>query len=321
MEQTEKELEDTQKQDWNSLSLLRDEDKWKGKELITWRSEIRGILNKIKSSKVAEIKAMVKISDINSKVLEAFMIVLGYKTKVTRKQAMKDYKDSKIDFLKQAKTAKPSDIAFEDCKEIQNLLNDINQDKVDNMEDPFKDFLKWTNNMIEMRIALARFTEVSVKSKSKTIKQSTEDEHGIPSEDTTQEEFKIDSQVEDWESFTPLDEHKNEPYDFKVLYETEMKVANLKKKADCIDNKMRVPPKYVINLYALILSLYGINTNTKWDAKTSYNYSKMISQKFDSTIAYSLTYFQMKKIQNYLNNYSDEFMVIKFFKLIRLFKI
>ena len=311
MEQTEKELEDTQKQDWNSLSLLRDEDKWKGKELITWRSEIRGILNRIKSSKVAEIKAMVKISDINSKVLEAFMIVLGYKTKITRKQAMKDYKDSKIDFLKQAKTAKPPELTFEDCKEIQNLLNDINQDKVENIEDPFKDFLKWTNNMIEMRIALARFTEVSVKSKSKTIKPSNEDEHGIPSEDITQEEFKIDSQVEDWGSFTPLDEHKSEPYDLKILYETEKKGVNLYKKEEFLDYKIRVPPKYVINLYALILSLYGINTDTKWDARTSYKeYTIMINEKFCSTIAYSLTYFQMKKIQNYLNNYSDEAMVI-----------
>ena len=118
------------------------------------------MLNKVKSSKLEQIKETAKLKEADQHIVDAFLIVLGYKTKEDRKQALKDFRASKIDLLKQAKFVKFEDITFDDCKQIQILLVDLlyqnkkkNKIKINNVADPYKDMAKWVTNLVEMKIA------------------------------------------------------------------------------------------------------------------------------------------------------------------------
>ena len=86
MEESKQESNEIQ-EDWNVLVFNRTEEECKGKNLINWRGETRTILTKIKAALVDEIKAMVKIPELMQKTIDAYLIVLGYRTEKERKQA------------------------------------------------------------------------------------------------------------------------------------------------------------------------------------------------------------------------------------------
>ena len=111
------------------------------------------MLNKVKSSKLEQIKGTAKLKEADQHIVDAFLIVLGYKTKEDRKQALKDFRTSKIDLLKQTKFVKFEDITFDDCKQIQRLLVDFINNNIKNVADPYKDMAKWVTNLVEMKIA------------------------------------------------------------------------------------------------------------------------------------------------------------------------
>jgi len=125
---------------------------------------------------------MVKIPESMQKVLDAFLTVLGFKTVKARTQAIKDFKDRKLDLLKTAKTIKPGDLAFGDCKQIQEMLSGLEPDKVGTVNVACRDLMKWTTNMIQLRVAeviypdatKATATPSKPESKAKVTKETDE---------------------------------------------------------------------------------------------------------------------------------------------------
>ena len=63
-------------------------------------------------------------------VLDVYLIEWGYKTTKARKQAMKDFKERKLDLLKAAKSIISADITFDDCRKIHELIAGVNEEKV-----------------------------------------------------------------------------------------------------------------------------------------------------------------------------------------------
>ena len=169
MEATEQEAKQSEEQ-WDSLKLDKTEEECKGKNLLNWRMETRSTLAKAKANLIEEIKAMVKIPESMQNVLDAYLTALGYRTTKERKQAMKDFKERKLDLLKAAKTIKPADLTYDDCSKIQELIAGVDEDKVSKINLVWKDLLKWTSNMVQLRIAEARFPE-SMKETVSTIKE------------------------------------------------------------------------------------------------------------------------------------------------------
>ena len=151
-----------QKQDedqWDTLKFDKTKEDCKGKSLLNWRIDTRATLAKVKTTLIDEIKAMVKIPDLMQNVIDAYLIVLGYRTSKARKQAMKDFKDRKLDLLKAAKIIKPSDLTFNDWNKIQTLLEWIEIEKVSKIKSVCKDLIKWTLSMVQLRIAESRFPD------------------------------------------------------------------------------------------------------------------------------------------------------------------
>lgn len=134
--------------------------------------ETRTILNKIKATLVDEIKAMVKIPESIQKVLDAYLIVLGFRTTKARKQAMKEFKERTLDLLKAAKTVKPSSLTFSDCKMILDLTAELDSIKISKINLVCEEFLKWIINIVQLRIAEARFPE-AIKESSYLEKEET----------------------------------------------------------------------------------------------------------------------------------------------------
>ena len=191
MEETKQESKEVQ-EDWNILEFSKTEEDCKGKNLINWRGETRTTLTKIKSSLVDEIKALVKIPELMQKTVDAYLIVLGYRTEKERKQAMKDFKERKLDLLKAAKTIKPTDLTFNDWSKIQKLVAGLDDDKVGKVSNVCKDFLRWTTNMVQLRIAEARYPDAFKESASslkhdKKEKISKDSKQDIKSADPKEE--------------------------------------------------------------------------------------------------------------------------------------
>ena len=184
MEETKQESKEVQ-EDWNTLEFSKTEEDCKGKNLINWRGETRTTLTKIKSSLVDEIKALVKIPELMQKTVDAYLIVLGYRTEKERKQAMKDFKERKLDLLKAAKTIKPTDLTFNDWSKIQKLVAGLDDDKVGKVSNVCKDFLRWTTNMVQLRIAEARYPDAFKESASSLKHDKKEKVSKDPKQDIT----------------------------------------------------------------------------------------------------------------------------------------
>ena len=121
--------------------------------------EVRATLSKIKAVLIDEIKAMVKIPESMQKVLDAYLTVLGLRTPKERKQTMKDFKDRNFDLLNAAKTVKPSSLSYDDCVKIQELVDGLEEEKIEKVSLVCKDLLKWTTGMAQLRIAEARYPD------------------------------------------------------------------------------------------------------------------------------------------------------------------
>ena len=189
MEEAKQESNEIQ-EDWNVLVFNRTEQECKGKNLINWSGETRNILTKIKAALVDEIKAMVKIPELMQKTIDTYLIVLGYRTEKERKQAMKDFKERKLDLLKAAKTVKPTDLTFNDCSKIQKLAAGFDDDKVGKVNTVCKDFLRWTTNMVQLRIAEARYPDAFKESASSLKHDKKEKVSKDPKQDITNTEPK-----------------------------------------------------------------------------------------------------------------------------------
>lgn len=209
MEATEQELKQNEDQ-WDSLIFGKTEDDCKGKNLLNWRKDTRTLLSKVKSSSLDEIKAMVKIPESMQKVLDAYLTLLKFKTAKARTQAIKEFKDRKLDLLKAAKTFKPADLTYGDCKQIQELLAGLEADKVGLTNVACRDLMKWTSNMVLLRIAEALYPE-SVKAAatpskpSEKAKKSTEESNVQPTKNS--EESKVETVQSTEETKDNVDTH------------------------------------------------------------------------------------------------------------------
>lgn len=145
--------------------------------------ETRAILNKVKSSLVDDMMPLVKIPEPMQKTLDAYLTVLGFRTVKARNQAMKEFKNRILDLLKAAKTKKPSDLTYEDCYQIQELLSGVDVGKAEKINLALKDFFKWTTNMVQLRIAEQRYPEAV---KEASTPQKPEKKAKVEEKDTKQ---------------------------------------------------------------------------------------------------------------------------------------
>ena len=231
MESTE-ELKQSQYDDWDSLKLTRADDIWIGKDLELWKISLKSMLNKVKSSKLEQIKGTAKLKEADQHIVDAFLIVLGYKTKEDRKQALKDFRTSKIDLLKQTKFVKFEDITFDDWKQIQRLLVDFINNNIKNVADPYKDMAKWVTNLVEMKIASCWLPRKPVLMDIESIMKRKLD--GLNLDGLNLDDLDLDSlnvellkcnETEDWSVIGYIEEHKDKPYDLEQLYDTIFEIA------------------------------------------------------------------------------------------------
>ena len=250
MESTE-ELKQSQYVDWHLLKLPSEWTKTKVKDFEVWKAKIKGMLNKVKSSKLEQIKGTAKLKEADQHIVDAFLIVLGHKTKEDRKQALKDFRASKIDLLKQTKFVKFEDFTFEDCKQIQNLLADFINNKTESIADLYKDLAKWVVNLVYIKIATAR-----VQMRSDFIKR--EGIADLKLSDENIDELRYDYTL-DW-SVIGYIEYKGSYYESSEHHDLK----------DDIDFSTKRPPEEVINFYNFLLELYGKNADQSWDDTTSF---------------------------------------------------
>jgi len=159
MEPTEQESKQNE-EDWSTLTFGKTEEECKGKALLSWTSETRAALSKVKSADLDELKAMIKVPELVQKSLDAFLTVLGFRTAKERTHAMKDFKDRKLDLLKVGKTRKAADLTFNDCKTIQESLTGLDEKKILATSIVSGGLVKWVNHMVQLRIASALYPEV-----------------------------------------------------------------------------------------------------------------------------------------------------------------
>ena len=220
-------------EDWNVLVFNRTEEECKGKNLINWRGETRTILTKIKSSLVDEIKAMAKIPELMQKTIDAYLIALGYRTEKERKQTMKDFKERKLDLLKAAKTVKPTDLTFNDCSKIQKLVAGFDNDKVGKVSNVCKDFLRWTTNMVQLRIAEERYPNAFKESASslkhgKKEKVSKDPKQGITSTDPKEEKKGINKKsTNNAKKVTATDEEEKKKVFFNNIFKDLLVISEI----------------------------------------------------------------------------------------------
>ena len=103
---------------------------------------------------------------------------------------MKDFKERKLDLLKAAKTVKPTDLTFNDCSKIQKLVAGLDDDKVGKVNTVCKDFLRWTTNMVQLRIAEARYPDAFKESASSLKHDKKEKVSKDPKQDITSTDSK-----------------------------------------------------------------------------------------------------------------------------------
>ena len=161
MENTEEELKQSQGDGWDSLVLTRDEAKCRDKDLEKWKTELKGVLTRILSTKLEQISKTDKLKETEQNIADAFLVILSYRTKKDQKQVLKDFRTNKIDLLKQIKLVKYEEITLDDWKQIQSLLVNVISGKTDDISTPFKDMTKWVSNLVEMKIASQRFSFLS----------------------------------------------------------------------------------------------------------------------------------------------------------------
>ena len=92
--------------------------------------------------------------------MEAFFHVFGHKDSKSKKQAWKDFKDKKIDPIKLLRAFKLADLSFDDCKEIQDILEGLEQDKVNLAGVATSHLYSWIFNNIQLRIAASKYPEI-----------------------------------------------------------------------------------------------------------------------------------------------------------------
>ena len=114
METTEEELKQNQSDGWDSLVFTRDKVNCKDEDLELWKIELKGILDRIKSSELEQIVKSLKPEGADQKIVDAFLVVLGHRTKEERNQVLEDFNASKVDLLKQTKLVKYQEITLDD---------------------------------------------------------------------------------------------------------------------------------------------------------------------------------------------------------------
>ena len=92
--------------------------------------------------------------------------------------------------LKTAKTVKPKDLTFNDCSKIQKLVAGFDDDKVRKVNTVWKDFLRWTTNMVQLRITEVKYPDVFKESASSLKHDKKEKVTKDPKQDITSAEPK-----------------------------------------------------------------------------------------------------------------------------------
>ena len=114
METTEEEFKQSQSDSWDSLVLTRDEANCKDEDLELWKIKLKGLLDRIKSSEFEQIVKSFKPERGDLHIVDAFLVVLGHRTKEERNQVLKDFNENKVDLLKQTELVKYQEITFDD---------------------------------------------------------------------------------------------------------------------------------------------------------------------------------------------------------------
>ena len=105
--------------------------------------------------------------------MEAFFHIFGHKEAKEKKQAWKDFKDKKIDPIKLLRAFKIADLSFDDWKNTQEILDGVEQDKVDKAGAAIIHIHNWIVNNIQLRIAASKYPEILVESVPVPTKPST----------------------------------------------------------------------------------------------------------------------------------------------------
>ena len=303
METTEEELKKSQNEGWDSLVLTRDETKCRDKDLEKWKTELKGVLSRIISSKLEQISKSDKLKETEQNIVDAFLVVLGHRTKKDQKQVLKDFRANKIDLLKQVKLVKYEEITLDDCKQIQSLLLDVISGKTEDISTPFKDMAKWVSNLVEMKIASERFSFLSTSILNILSAQKKE---SMPKYDDIHiEELKPD-EPEDWSKIGYIEQHFGIPYEFEQLQIMNKKLNIKLKKSENIDYDKTRPPESVIYFFNLLLVLCGKEADRFWNKKTGFtNNLKTIKSNFSTFSNGILTYPQMKAIKSFFDKYPN----------------
>ena len=303
METTEEELKQSQGDGWDSLVLTRDEAKCRDKDLEKWRTELKGVLSRIISSKLEQISKTAKLKETEQNIVDAFLVVLGHRTKKDQKQILKDFRANKIDLLKQIKLVKYEEITLDDCKQIQSLLADIISGKTEDISTPFKDMAKWVFNLVEMKIASQRFSLLSTNM-LKIL--SAQKKKSMPKyDDILIEELKPD-EPEDWTKIGYIEQHYGIPYEVEQDQIMDTKLDIKVNKSENIGYDKTRPPESVIYFFNLLLVLCGKDADRFWNKKTGFkNNLETIKKNFSELSCSTLTYSQMKAIKVFFDKYPD----------------
>ena len=108
--------------EWGTLKFTKSDDDCKEKALANWRKDIKNTIGKLNTKNIDEIRVDVKPVPVTKKTMDAFFHVFGHKDSKGKKQAWKDFKDKKIDPIKLLRAFKVTDLSFEDCKSVQEIL-------------------------------------------------------------------------------------------------------------------------------------------------------------------------------------------------------
>ena len=114
METTEEELKQSQSDSWDSLVLTRDEANCKDEDLELWKIELKSVFDRIKSSELEQIIKSLKPEEADQHIVDAFLVLLGHRTKEERNQVLENFSESNVDLLKQAELVKYQEITLDD---------------------------------------------------------------------------------------------------------------------------------------------------------------------------------------------------------------
>ena len=188
-----------------------------------WKTELKGVLNRIKSAKLEQIRKADKLKETDQHIVDAFLVVLGHRTKEERKQVLKDFRAGKVDLLKQIILVKYEKMTLDDCKQIQSLLADVISSKAEDISTSFKEMAKWISNLVEMKIASERFSNEIDHNLEHNVAHEEESIPSLEFEDIRIEELKSD-EPEDWSKIGYIEEHKGKPYVLEQLNNLEVKL-------------------------------------------------------------------------------------------------